>query len=91
MQMGLFEGEGRTHTFVSWEARGMAEGTFKSSELLFIMYVAHCSVVQVIQTGHTALMKAVRDIGGKPRKGKELVLECQVRIHHPGATKPQNV
>ncbi|KAJ3481086.1 hypothetical protein NLI96_g7894 [Meripilus lineatus] len=32
---------------------------------------------KVIQTGHTALMKAVRDIGGKPRKGKELVLECQ--------------
>ena len=23
-------------------------------------------------------MRAVRDIGGRPRKGKELILECQV-------------
>lgn len=43
----------------------------------------------VIQTGHTRLMKAVRDLGlrtGKGKAARDLVLECQVesstRMHH---------
>ncbi|EKM52233.1 uncharacterized protein PHACADRAFT_148739 [Phanerochaete carnosa HHB-10118-sp] len=32
---------------------------------------------KVIQTGHTALMKALQDMGARTPKGKELVLECQ--------------
>ncbi|THG97927.1 hypothetical protein EW026_g4163 [Hermanssonia centrifuga] len=32
---------------------------------------------QVLQTGHTALMKAVRDLRVRTTKGNELVLECQ--------------
>ncbi|OCH86596.1 phospholipase D/nuclease [Obba rivulosa] len=31
----------------------------------------------VVKTGHTALMKAVRDIGAQVPKGKQVVLECQ--------------
>ncbi|KAH9941389.1 phospholipase D/nuclease [Amylocystis lapponica] len=32
---------------------------------------------KVILAGHTALMKAVRDLGARAEKGQELVLECQ--------------
>ncbi|CAL1698618.1 unnamed protein product [Somion occarium] len=32
---------------------------------------------KVLQSGHVALMKAVRDSGARTPKGKELVLECQ--------------
>jgi tyrosyl-DNA phosphodiesterase-1 len=32
----------------------------------------------VIRTGHTALMKAVRDLGCAPQKGQALSIECQV-------------
>ncbi|OBZ74283.1 putative tyrosyl-DNA phosphodiesterase [Grifola frondosa] len=32
---------------------------------------------KVILSGHTALMRAVRDMGGRPDKGKDVVLECQ--------------
>ncbi|KAK7684382.1 hypothetical protein QCA50_012329 [Cerrena zonata] len=32
---------------------------------------------KVIQSGHPALMKGIRDVGGRTPKGKELVLECQ--------------
>ncbi|PCH43297.1 phospholipase D/nuclease [Wolfiporia cocos MD-104 SS10] len=31
----------------------------------------------VVSTGHTALMKAIRDMDGKADKGKEIDLECQ--------------
>jgi tyrosyl-DNA phosphodiesterase-1 len=37
----------------------------------------------VIQTGHTRLMKAVRDLGlrtGKGKAARELALECQVEF-----------
>ena len=33
--------------------------------------------MQVILTGHTCLMKALIDMGGKTPSSKELVLECQ--------------
>jgi tyrosyl-DNA phosphodiesterase-1 len=35
---------------------------------------------KVILAGHLRLMKALRDIGMRLSKGKELVLECQVRL-----------
>jgi hypothetical protein len=42
---------------------------------------SHNLISEVILTGHTRLMKAVRDLGmrlSKGEKNKELVLECQV-------------
>lgn len=36
---------------------------------------------KIILTGHTRLMKAVRDMGLRTMKGKTLVLECQVRFN----------
>ncbi|OSX58620.1 hypothetical protein POSPLADRAFT_1060515 [Postia placenta MAD-698-R-SB12] len=37
----------------------------------------HESWPKVVLTGHTALMKVLRDMGAMAEKGKELVLECQ--------------
>ena len=33
---------------------------------------------QVLLTGHTALMKAIRDMGARAGKEKDLTIECQV-------------
>ncbi|KAL7278790.1 hypothetical protein ACG7TL_007799 [Trametes sanguinea] len=38
---------------------------------------------QVILTGHTRLMKSLIDMGAATPEGKELVLECQVRLGLP--------
>lgn len=38
--------------------------------------------LQVLHSGHTGLMKAVRDLNLRTPKGKELILECQVSVVH---------
>ena len=79
--MGLVQGEGSPGSIHRGHARGLAQ---RDQVRLLFNFFGRRAKTLLHRTGHTGLMKVIRNMGLSCEKGngaKRLVLECQVRIH----------